>query len=354
MSYLGKCFVCGSELPQTDHRCPVCNNGYTAVTCFANENTYICWLQQMQQLKREYEFARLEKLRKNEIGIFPNDEIYYLDGIQNKLYIVMPDGEVKIVEDVAQYSASSLHSVILKKDGTVYAYGNNDDFQCSVSEMNGVSSVFAGPKCTYAVNNDGDISVAGFSPIEKSVKNCHNVLKIVGENNRMVSLDKAGNVRIIEENVRENRVVAIDKSGKVNVIEENTRNNIIDIESDALDIKTTFNFTVWLNKDGTVGYYAKNESDKRATDISSWKDIIAIGLTFDYAVGLTKGGKVLLSGNSTSEYDVSDWERIALIGCSSLGIVALQENGIIKSAGLVDNDMLQTLQARIDQERCGE
>jgi len=68
------------------------------------------------------------------------------------------------VTNVQAVAAGEKHTVALKDDGTVAAWGRNDDGQCEVpAGLTGVQSVAAGGRHTVALKNDGTVTAWGWN-----------------------------------------------------------------------------------------------------------------------------------------------------------------------------------------------
>ena len=67
-------------------------------------------------------------------------------------------------ESYTQVAAGYMHTVALKNDGTLVAWGDNSDGQCNVpSGLTGVTQVAAGGYHTVALKNDGTVVAWGDS-----------------------------------------------------------------------------------------------------------------------------------------------------------------------------------------------
>ncbi|QOY86264.1 InlB B-repeat-containing protein [Paludibaculum fermentans] len=72
--------------------------------------------------------------------------------------------------DVVSVSVGDYHFVALRKDGTVVAWGNNDQHQCDVPQgLTGVIAVAAGGLSTFVLKSDGTVLGWGYGPAVSSV-----------------------------------------------------------------------------------------------------------------------------------------------------------------------------------------
>ncbi|WP_461671263.1 RCC1 domain-containing protein, partial [Mycobacterium tuberculosis] len=66
------------------------------------------------------------------------------------------------VTDVIAISAGNNHSLALKADGTVVAWGDNSNFHINVPPgLTNVTAIFAGTNASYALRSDGTVAMWG-------------------------------------------------------------------------------------------------------------------------------------------------------------------------------------------------
>lgn len=309
------CAVCGNALKDS-WSCSDCNSEYSGVTLFASELSLSVWQKLVEKQKMLIKSKNIDAFRQNKISLF-STEFAISPANEKQTHVYSGNGGCKKLDGVAQYSSGARHRVMLNYDGTVTAEGGNLDGQCDLSDLSDISYVFAGANCTYAVTKSGDVIVRGFSPVEKTVKSWMNIIKLVEDNGRVVGLTKKGEVLIADDS----QVVDVKVTG-------------------ALDIDTTYNFTVWLNKDHSIGCYG-NQNDGR-NEIVNCKDALAVGVENRCAVALKKDGSVFVVGKSKSGLgldrdEVKNWKNLIHIACSNSGILGIFEDGTVKIVGNVDN-----------------
>ncbi len=309
------CAVCGKALNDS-WSCEACKSQYSGVALFANQQSFSVWKKSVQQQITILKAKSIEAFRNNKISLFPTEFAISLCN-EKRTDVYNGDGRCKSLEGIAQYSSGARHNVMLKSDGSVTAEGGNLDGQCNLSDLSDISFVLAGANCTYAVTKQGDVIVRGFSPVEKIVTGWKNVVKLVGDNGRVAGLTKNGEVLIADDS----QTIDVKVTG-------------------ALDIDTTYNFTVWLNKDHSIGCYG-NQNDGR-NEIVNCKDALAVAVENRCAIALKKDGSVFAVGKSKSGLgldrdEVKNWKNLINIACSNSGILGIFEHGTIKIVGNVDN-----------------
>lgn len=314
MRQVSACAVCSCYTQVSDNTCAQCGNRFTFADCFAGKKSLAQWNAYIETLKSEYEQRRREQFLKKKISLFSNCVAICED---KKLTVCRGDGARRVYENVIQYSVGARHTVMLYGDGTVTAQGDNRDGQCNLSDLKDIRCVYAGANCTYAVNAEGRVIIRGFSALEEDVSSWVGIEKIVGSKGRLVGLTKDGAVKIA------------DDMQKVNL-------NVFD----AIDVDTTYNFSVWLKKDGTVGCFGKkSDSRNKAAD---WSGVVTVGVDNTGVFGLMKDGTVkkaekLVSLSDPSKKALSEWENVMYITCSDFGVMSVLSDGTVKISGNVEN-----------------
>lgn len=193
-----------------------------------------------------------------------------ISGLKNVRYIeagmncsigVMDDGTIQIFgimdetwrqalqqeRDVQAVAMGDKHVVLLHHNGTVSAYGANENGQCDVEKWKGVCQITAGYNFTAALTEKGEIVIAGDE------------------------LDDFADV----------------KSWK----------NISQIEAGV-------GYLVGVDKDGEV--YAAGVNSQGECDVDDWAEIISVAGGYDHTIGLSRNGTVHAVGfNGSGQCDVS-------------------------------------------------
>ncbi|MBR3552885.1 MAG: TIR domain-containing protein [Clostridia bacterium] len=211
-------------------------------------------------------------------------------------------------------SVGNIHTVGLKKDGTVVAVGSNEYGQCDVSGWKDIVTISAGYGYTVGLKKDGTVVAVG--------------------NNNYGQCDVSSWKDIVAISAGEYHTVGLKKDGTVVAI-GNNEDGQCDVSDwkDIVAISAGCNHTVGLKKDGTVVAVGTNGSNGQC-DVSSWRDIVSISAGSFYTVGLKKDGTVVAVGNNNyGQCDVSSWKDIVAISAGSCHTVGLKKDGTVGAVG---------------------
>lgn len=310
------CEVCGAPMGPSLLTCPECGCKLSASTLFADENSLNVWRDQINSYQIKRNLSRSFLFRRHKLMLFPT-RLCVCKADDNSMVIYTGDNAHHRLKSVVECSVNTRHAVYLKSDQTIYAEGSNTDGQCDLKDLTGIRGIYAGANCTYAINSQGKVIIRGYSPVAQAVSAWRNIRKIVGNKGRVVGLTKQNTIVIADD---------------IQTASTNAQN--------VVDVDTTYNFTIWLHKDGTVGCLCK-ASDPRA-DAAKWKDIVAVGVENNYAVGLKKDGSVVVAGKTIPGIDmgrseVAAWTNVVSIVCSNSGIMGVLADGTVEIVGNVEN-----------------
>ena len=201
--------------------------------------------------------------------------------------------------DIVAISAGYIHSVGLKRDGTVVAVGSNYCihnvfYQCEVSEWRDIVAISAGGYITVGLKKDGTVIVTagheyGSYPPDNSQRKLldwTNIVAVSGGGGDFIGLKSDGTVVAVgDEFYGQNNV-----SGWRDVVAlSSSRLNAYGLKSDN---------TVIATGDARYGQF----------NVLGWRDIIAISCKNHYVAGLKRDGTVVAVGwNAYTQCDVSDW-----------------------------------------------
>lgn len=307
------CPICKQETKYMGTNCSHCNNSYAFVNSFMSEAAYQTWVKMIAAKSQERNDRVANNFLKNRITIENGAACIYNAG-ENSVAICNGNGFVQHIDNILQYCASVHHQVMLMVDGSLTVSG---DCGYDMSELKNIKQVYTATGATYAIDNNGSVIVTGISPIQNQVCQWKDVKKLIGNRGRLVALTEMGNVLIADDTI-------------------NDTQNLNANATNAVDIATSYNCTIWLNADGTIGFNGR-ASDPRS-EVEKWNNIKSIAVENYYAVGLTTEGRVLLAGESISSLDLgrseaATWENVIYVACSNSAIVGVFMDGTVKIVG---------------------
>lgn len=227
-----------------------------------------------------------------------------------------PDtGGILIEKHLNPLSAGMWHTVALRKDGTVIAVGNNENYQCEVNDWTGIVSVHAGDGLTFGIKKDGSLMAtpaAAFIVSKEDMSALNDIIAVAASPFNFICLHIDGTVSAYGDNSE-------------NQCDVGEWNNII-------DIATYGGHTVGLKSDGTVMAIGLN--DYNQCDVSGWTDIIDIEVGPGATFGLKKDGTVLAVGmDEFNQLKVSGWTDIKDISTGGFLVLGLKKNGTVVATG---------------------
>lgn len=289
------------------------------------------------------------------------------------------------------------HILALRSDGTVVAYGDNDNGQCNVEDWRDVTAIACDADDLYSLSfgltadgsvlcSDTDlynhdqwedvvqIAVQWNSPVVlcangtvicSKISPCYlcsqhkwvssdwrNVTAITGGRGTNYGLLADGTVVACGNNaygqcdVREwkdivsivageEAIYALRKDGRV-YARGNNRYGQCDVErwQDIIDITPGHNGVFGLKSDGRVVYTGFWK--KKLQDVDYWTDIVAVVCPLSEAavVGLKADGHVKICGFDRGHYcDTMSWRDIVAIACGDGYVVGLQADGTVVCTG---------------------
>lgn len=222
--------------------------------------------------------------------------------------------DVSTWRNIVAVAAGDLHTVGLRADGTVLATGQNTYDQCDVALFSGVASVYAFGHDTVCVRQDGTAAAVGrtaldlshFSDIKTIAKYPEGIFGIRHDGTVIAAEDgKASSAnspelawiqtlsdveQIISTYVRGS--IVLKRNG--HIYKMGTPESYFANWQDIVSMVDITDYFAILRKDGTVRIlpYDRN-STRLATEADRWKDIVAIYGKYKRLIGLTKSGELV-------------------------------------------------------------
>lgn len=230
--------------------------------------------------------------------------------------------------NVVQINASNDHVVGLKSDGTCVAAGSNSNGECEVSGFSDVKIIRAvtdsSGSLTIVVTNSGAVQCTNkedWQSIQSWLSNHtgsgEDQLKVTGlygEYGALIMTTDDGTCQGIGSN----------SDSQLSKAEDWDANTMLDFY--------ICNFTLGLKKDGTVEFAGNNSA--ALTQVSQWRDIIALTGGDKHVLALRSDGTVAAAGNNDQgQCNTGDWTDIQAISASPLTSYGVRSDGTVEATG---------------------
>ena len=231
-------------------------------------------------------------------------------GLINEMPILenAPQNEIFIRKQ--QVDIGRNHVVAVSVDGTIFAGGDNDFFQCDVSHFKNIVQVAAGDSHTLGLTADGRVISAGSNAYDEcDVYDHKDIIAVYAFGNDSVLLTKDG--------------LAISTGKSMYNVSE---------FSDIVHICKFPNGLLGVRNDGTLtltGYVTDEESASEIAWLYDAKDVVSVVSSYDDgSVVLTKDGKILKSNQPDNYF--AQWGDIVNIANVSNGFAILRACGTVR------------------------
>ena len=300
--------------------------GDTTIVEFLNRTiTYIkCRNEKIAAEKAEVSKRKKEELKPIRDRIKPVQHL--IDAGGSNCVAVNTKGKVLAISDQDQYdrwtdivavSANSSHTVGLRANGTVVAWGWDAFGMCDVSGWTDIVAISAGGSHTVGLKSDGTVVATKYKGDRYSGQ-CD-----VSEWKDIVAVS-AGSVH----------TVGLKSNGTVVAVGEKY-NGQCDVSgwTDIVAISAGSIGTLGLKADGTT----VTTSSYHPT--SDWTDIVAIDARRDVPVGLKSNGTVVFADMYTN-WDLSGWTDIVAVSTGISHVVGLKSDGTMVAEGKIRDNKI--------------
>jgi len=248
--------------------------------------------------------------------------------------------------DIIAISTSGDHMVGLRKDGTVAAFGNNNNGQCEIDDWTDIIEVSAGGSHTVGLRKDGTVVAVGHNNSgQLDVEDWADITAISAGGFHTVGLKKDGTVVAVgPRDERINVYMMLDivavYAGANNTVCLGTDKVYVlgNVDGESTTIVSKFDDTTaisagvgnvaCLQADGTIEVLGSN--DYGMFEVNAWTDIAAISVGYKHTVGLKKDGTVIATGNEENgRLSVNDWTDIIAVTAGTELTVGLKRDGTV-------------------------
>lgn len=278
-----------------------------------------------------------------------------------KLLQLEPSPALHVFQKLPVIAIGEGHMVVLRRDGTVDAFGDNKFGQCSVRNWNNMVAIAASGFHTVGLRWNGQVSATGWNEFGQcNVSDWTSLIAIDSSPFLTVGLradgtvlatgwDRAGECRAVSGwkniaaiTVSDKKVYGLKKDGTV-VSNESDDDSAVSYWHDIVALAAAPEYVLGLKSDGSVFVSGKCHQIYKAFD---WRNIVNISASSTLAAGLTRDGSVMLLTNQTNReikktdtrlFTAYDWRMITDIACSNTHIAGLRADGTVIASG--DNSM---------------
>jgi len=236
------------------------------------------------------------------------------------LVCIRPNGEALdsalgvLCENAISTAAGSAHVLVLQKDGTVRAFGDNSYGQCGCDGMTGAIAVAAGENHSLVLLENGTVRAFG----DDGAGQCD-----VGEWTGVISI--AAGARHSVGVCTDGRVVSAgsSSSGQRDVL---AYENVVSVAAGDYS-------TILIFRDGTVAVTGNIAVETFAA--RTWEDVVRVAAGNGHLIALTSGGRILTAGDPgyTGTEAAADWSRVRMIACGAQSVYAMDAYGKILTCG---------------------
>ncbi len=248
----------------------------------------------------------------------PKKTLAMLFAVVLMVLCMMPSAHAAITMETAgnaanRISVGEVHSLALKADGTVAAWGRNIYHQCNVpSGLTDVVAIAAGRDHSLALKSDGTVVAWG--------SNLYGQCNVPSGLKDVVDIASGSSTSL-----------ALKEDGTV-VDWGSDRGGVPSDLSDVVAISAHFNLFLALKSDGTVVAWGWN-SHGECNVPSGLKDVVAIAAGESHALALKSDGTVVAWGNEDYSSGISDLTDVVAIAAGSDHSLALKSDGTVVACG---------------------
>ena len=216
--------------------------------------------------------------------------------------------------DAVSVSAGDGHVLVLQKNGTVRAFGDNSAGQCGCDGLTNAVAVAAGGRHSLVLLADGTVRAFGDnSSGQCNVSGWTNAISVAAGQNHSVAVTSNGTAV----------AVGSDASGQCSV----------DGFEDVISIAAGDYSTVLIFRDGTIHVHGNIAVE--CLETHSWKNVESVSVGNGHLLALTSGNSILCAGapNYTGTEEAAQWSRVREIACGAQSSYARDVYGKILYCG---------------------
>ena len=219
-----------------------------------------------------------------------------------------------LCDNALSVSAGKEHILVLLKDGTVRAFGDNTYGQCGCDSLSGAIAVAAGDHHSLVLMEDGSVRTFGDNTYGQcGASNWTNIIAITAGARHSAAITAEGSAI----------GCGSDNSGQI----------ALHGYTDTVAITAGDYSTVLTFRDGSIAVLGNIAIETFAS--REWKDVVSVAVGNSHLIALISGGRILYAGSPayTDTEEAVTWTRVRTVACGSETVYAIDATGSILSCG---------------------
>ena len=324
------CPVCGrpkGAVSLSEYDCGHCGFQNAYLQSFAGAESLTQWQKAVQAAKGAWQAKQRAEHAGGRRLTVGNHAVALLVPQEHALYLASTNGQLRVEQNVVQFSASERNDAVVYADGTVKVLGEDNSYgQRDTDQWRDIQFALAAPNCTYGVTKTGAVLAQG-APVDPAVRGWTDVQTLACGTRHVVGLTTDGTVRL----------AGTLPTGAAEAIA--SWQNVTQLTA-ARDCAAA------LHQDGTVSFAGKPNDPRKEAE--QWQNILSVACDSAYVYGLTQDGNLLLAGSCKAFLDkgrseAAQWTDLMELACNTAGVGAVDAAGQLHFAGTMTGDVERVL-----------
>ena len=227
--------------------------------------------------------------------------------------------------NVTAVSAGYSHTLLLKKDGTVQAFGKRNFNACDVEEWQDVTAIAAGAHHSVGLKADGTVLTAGKSYALFAADEWRNIVAIGAGLGYTVGLDQDGRFHV---------------AGTLGDLSAEAAEKVLNFYAEKTPVRgigtgcTSSHLTMLCGDVGTLIHVGNAYQDMNTEKINAWNGLSQLAAGDGHTLGVKKDGTVAADGyNRYGQCDTDDLQDIIQAACGMFHSAFLTKDGRVICRG---------------------
>ena len=193
------CPVCGrpkGAVSLSEYDCGHCGFQNAYLQSFAGAESLTQWQKAVQAAKTAWQAKQRAEHAGGHRLTVGNHAVALLVPQEHALYLASTNGQLRVEQNVVQFSASERNDAVVYADGTVKVLGEDNSYgQRDTDQWRDIQFALAAPNCTYGVTKTGAVLAQG-APVDPAVRGWTDVQTLACGTRHVVGLTTDGTVRL--------------------------------------------------------------------------------------------------------------------------------------------------------------